>query len=42
MTPPEALIDKIKCALFYGFSNNLASYTGVGKKYNVKFKLFLY
>jgi HrpA-like RNA helicase len=37
MYPPPEPVDKILCALFYGFSNNLASFTGVGKKYNVKF-----
>jgi hypothetical protein len=30
-------IDKILACLFFGFSNNIASYTGIGKKYNVKF-----
>jgi hypothetical protein len=36
MYPPESPAEKILAALFYGFSNNIASYTGVGKKYNVK------
>lgn len=36
MYPPDAIIDKILASLFYGFSTNLASYTGLGKKYNVK------
>lgn len=34
---PNDKIQQILGALFYGFSTNLASYTGVGKKYNVKF-----
>jgi len=33
----DELYDRIIMALFYGFSNNIASYTGNGKKYNVKF-----
>jgi hypothetical protein len=37
MQPPILPEDKIMAALFYGFSNNIASYTGIGKKYNVKF-----
>jgi len=37
MYPPPEPVDKILCALFYGFSNNIASFAGVGKKYNVKF-----
>ena len=30
-------INRIHAALYYGFSNNIATYTGVGKKYYVKF-----
>ena len=37
MMPPQSTQDKIMAALFYGFSNNIASFTGAGKKYNVKF-----
>jgi HrpA-like RNA helicase len=33
----DELYDRIIMALFYGFSNNMASYTGNGDKYNVKF-----
>lgn len=29
--------ERVLAALFYGFSNFIASYTGVGKKYNVRF-----
>lgn len=34
---PQTTIEQILGALFYGFSTNLASYTGIGKKYTVKF-----
>lgn len=37
MLPPQSPLDKIMAALFYGFSNNIACFTGAGKKYNVKF-----
>lgn len=39
LTPFLALPDeeRMLIALFYGYSNNLASWTGIGKKYNVKF-----
>ena len=39
LTPFLALPDeeRVLVALFYGYSNNLASWTGIGKKYNVKF-----
>ncbi len=36
MLPPASPADKILAALFYGFSTNMACYTGLGKKYNVK------
>jgi hypothetical protein len=35
--PPNNIIDRILAALFYGYSINRASYTGLGKKYNVQF-----
>ena len=34
---PADNINRLYAALFYGYSNNIASYTGSGKKYNVKF-----
>lgn len=34
---PQTTIEQILGSLFYGFSTNLASYTGIGKKYTVKF-----
>jgi HrpA-like RNA helicase len=34
---PQTTIEQILGALFYGFSTNLGSYAGVGKKYTVKF-----
>lgn len=37
MYPPTDYAQKILCALFFGFSNNIASYSGVGKKYTVKY-----
>jgi len=37
MMPSQSVQDNIMAALFYGFSNNIACFTGAGKKYNVKF-----
>ncbi len=34
---PQNTIEQILGSLYYGFSTNLAAYTGVGKKYTVKF-----
>jgi hypothetical protein len=34
---PANLERRIYGALFYGYSNNIAAYTGIGKKYHVKF-----
>ena len=35
--PPTSVIDRILASLFFGFSNNIASYSGNSNKYNVKF-----
>ena len=37
LNPPSSVIVRILAALFFGFSNNLASYSGKNNKYNVKF-----
>ena len=37
INPPSSVIDRILASLFFGFSNNIASYTGNSNKYNVKF-----
>jgi hypothetical protein len=37
LNPPNTIVDRIMAALFYGYSNNIGSYTGLGKKYTVKF-----
>lgn len=34
---PADDISRLHAALFYGYSNNIAAYTGSGKKYHVKF-----
>jgi hypothetical protein len=33
---PKPLMDRIKAAIFFGFANNIASWTGSGKKYYVR------
>lgn len=37
LKPPQSQIDRILASLFFGFSNNIASYSGNNDKYNVKF-----
>lgn len=37
MIPPDNIFDKVLSALFYGYSNNIACYTGSAKKYYVKY-----
>ena len=37
INPPSSIIDRILAALFYGFSNNIACYSGNSTKYYVKF-----
>jgi len=37
ITPPSSIIDRILAALFYGYSNNIACYSGNSKKYYVKY-----
>ena len=37
LKPPHSQIDRILASLFFGFSNNIASYSGNSDKYNVKF-----
>ena len=37
LTPPELLSDKILAAVFFGYSNNIACYTGDYNKYYVKY-----
>lgn len=34
---PTDAVDRLYAALYFGFSNNIAAYTGSGKKYHVKF-----
>jgi pre-mRNA-splicing factor ATP-dependent RNA helicase DHX15/PRP43 len=34
---PSDKIDRLYAALYFGFSNNIAAYSGSGKKYHVKF-----
>ena len=35
--PPTSIIDRILASLFYGYSNNIACYSGNSNKYYVKF-----
>ena len=37
ITPPSSIIDRILSALFFGYSNNIACYSGKSKSYHVKF-----
>jgi hypothetical protein len=37
LNPPASIIEQLIGALFYGYSTNIASYSGVGKKYTVKY-----
>jgi len=37
LVPPNNLVDKILASLFYGFSNNIACYSGKKKQYNVQY-----
>ena len=37
ITPPSSIIDRILAALFFGYSNNIACYSGKSKSYHVKF-----
>ena len=37
ITPPSSLIDRILSSLYYGYSNNIACYSGNSNKYYVKF-----
>ena len=37
ITPPLSLIDRILASLFFGYSNNIACYSGKDNKYYVKF-----
>lgn len=37
LNPPASTIEQLIGALFYGYSTNIASYSGVGKKYTVKY-----
>lgn len=37
LTIPTKLFDKILACLFYGYSNHIAYYSGMGNNYNVKF-----
>ena len=37
LTLPADDLSRLRAALFYGYSNNIAAYTGTDKKYHVKF-----